>query len=216
MLLKYVREPFLLECIAAAHAMMGNFDSAIKFQKKAISYIEASKVPQDFKDRLKLYESKKVYIDNDFPINTVSIGKKSSAGINLPAKFHFEQIDDETVFIMPRWNDFDGPISMRMTCLKDLKKDNYSKDNLVEFVKKANPGSKLIKFGDHIATSQKNSFTDKNKVKWSNTHYSILADRFLITCTIQVISGREKEIQVSELMEEITSMFKSIKRDMKN
>ena len=47
--------------LAAAYAEMGDFDSAIKWQSKAIELLSDEKTKEDFRSRLKLYQEKKPY-----------------------------------------------------------------------------------------------------------------------------------------------------------
>ena len=58
------REPMHVDTLAAAYSETGDFDSAIKWQKKAINLLtkkEPAEWPGQFDDRLKLYQSGKPY-----------------------------------------------------------------------------------------------------------------------------------------------------------
>lgn len=51
----------------------------------------------------------------------VPLGSKSAVQLQLPEVFHFDQESDDTVFIMPRKNDLNGPVSLRFTTHSDLR-----------------------------------------------------------------------------------------------
>jgi tetratricopeptide (TPR) repeat protein len=56
------RNPSYLDTLAAAHAEVGNFDEAVKFQKKALDDPKFDKAETDkARERFKLYEARKAY-----------------------------------------------------------------------------------------------------------------------------------------------------------
>ncbi len=59
------KEPMILDTLAAAHAEAGDFDSAVKWQTKAIELLTDTKEKDDFQKRLKLYQERKVYVLTD-------------------------------------------------------------------------------------------------------------------------------------------------------
>jgi serine/threonine-protein kinase len=55
------KDPAGLATLAAAHAESGDFDSAVKWQTKAIELLADQKEKEDYRTRLKLYQEKKPY-----------------------------------------------------------------------------------------------------------------------------------------------------------
>lgn len=57
-------DPFHLNILAAAHATQGDYTEAVRRQRQAISLIvdDGVEVPQDYRDRLGLYEQRKPYV----------------------------------------------------------------------------------------------------------------------------------------------------------
>ena len=50
-----------LDTLATAYAAVGDFDAAVKWQLKAIEFLENPSELEDYRSRLKLYEEKKPY-----------------------------------------------------------------------------------------------------------------------------------------------------------
>ncbi len=55
------KEPAIIDTLAAAHAEAGDFDSAARWQSKAIAYLSDEKQKTDFRTRLKLYQERKPF-----------------------------------------------------------------------------------------------------------------------------------------------------------
>jgi tetratricopeptide (TPR) repeat protein len=55
------KNPAHLDTLAAAHAESGDFDSAVKWQTKAIGLLTDRRETEDYRTRLKLYQEKKPY-----------------------------------------------------------------------------------------------------------------------------------------------------------
>ena len=51
----------ILDTLAAAHAEAGDFDSAVKWQTKAISLAKTEAEKAEYRTRLKLYQDKKPF-----------------------------------------------------------------------------------------------------------------------------------------------------------
>ena len=55
------KNPVFLDTCAAAHAEAGDFDSAVRWQTRAIDLLTDENQKADFRSRLKLYEARKPY-----------------------------------------------------------------------------------------------------------------------------------------------------------
>ncbi|MFI5456325.1 MAG: tetratricopeptide repeat protein [Isosphaerales bacterium] len=55
--------PYMIGTLSAAHAEAGDFESAVKWQSKAIELLTDEKEKEDYRSRLKLYQEKRPYRD---------------------------------------------------------------------------------------------------------------------------------------------------------
>jgi tetratricopeptide (TPR) repeat protein len=55
------KDPSMLDTLAAAHAEAGDFDSAVKWQTRAIELLTDENQKADFRSRLELYQARKPY-----------------------------------------------------------------------------------------------------------------------------------------------------------
>ena len=142
----------------------------------------------------------------------VRVGFGNQALICFPESFHYDNEDETTIFLMPRKDDPDGPISMRLTSRNDISKEKFSNDQVKRLLVKLNPGSEVLHFGENLATTCVREEIDENKINWHYVHYAVHADGLLVTVTIQAIKGREKEAQNKELLDEVPRILASIKK----
>jgi hypothetical protein len=142
----------------------------------------------------------------------LGIGSKSGGLVTIPDGFLHENDDETTIFLMPRKNDPDGPISMRLTCLRDLSDARLSPQQIQALLDRVNPKSALLHFGANLATTQAEDTKDDRGAEWHDVHYAVYADNFLITVTISTVKRREKEPQCKELLDEIPRILASLKR----
>jgi hypothetical protein len=135
--------------------------------------------------------------------------------VSLPESFLHEKEDERTVFIMPRKNDENGPISMRLTCLRDIADEKLTPLQVEDLLKETHPNSRILIFGEHKAVTKERDYEDDSGIKWKLTQYTICADNILFTVTIGTVKGRENEAQCKELLDSIPKIFASLKRGKK-
>ena len=147
------------------------------------------------------------------PDGDVMVGSRSKGKVLLPATFHHENEGRDTLFVMPRKNDLDGPVSMRITALRDLAgiqlNDDVVKDMLI-----AEGGDGILeRLGGHLITQAKSStFEDPGGIKWVLAQRTILADDIIFTMTVGTGEGRDEEPQCKELKEEIPKIIEGLSR----
>jgi hypothetical protein len=142
----------------------------------------------------------------------LGIGSKSGGLVTIPDAFLHENDDETTIFLMPRKNDPDGPVSMRLTCLRDLSEAQLSSQQVQALLERLNPKSALLHFGANLATTQAEDTKDDRGIEWHDVHYAVFADNFLITVTISTMKRREKEPRCKELLDEVPRILSSLKR----
>ena len=142
----------------------------------------------------------------------IGVGSAGRATIELPGQFYWSHESKNTILIMPRKDDMDGPISMRLTCLRDLSDLEPDDSQVADLLYKVNPGSKLESAGGNQYTSQKSEETAPDGTNLFLRHYAVHADGLLITATIQTVKGRESEPQCEELLNEFTDIIASLSR----
>jgi len=142
----------------------------------------------------------------------LAIGSKSAAKISVPEAFQHENEDEKTIFLMPRRNQPDGPISMFLTCLADLSDKGLSENQVQELLDRLNPKSPLLHFGSNLATTQTADGKSDDGKAWHFVHYAVYADQLLVTVTVQTMKGREKEPECQALLDEVPRMLASLKR----
>lgn len=147
-----------------------------------------------------------------FGQDTHPVGSKSNMTMQIPKVFLAEQESEDTVFIMPRKDDEDGPISLRLTSLRDLKEHELDEDDIKDLLKRFNKTDKVEKYGENLYSTIKKTGASPDGTKWICNHFAIYSDGFLITATIQTIEGREKETQCKELWDAVPDLLKSISR----
>ena len=139
------------------------------------------------------------------------LGSDSPVLISVPEAFLFEHAGPTGVFIMPRKNDMQGPISLKMTALRDLRELELPETAVTDFLKKLHPESKIEQHGTNRSVSSVSSETDPQGTLWDHQHFSIYVDGVLTTATISVIKGRENEPQVQELHDAFGAILTSLK-----
>jgi tetratricopeptide (TPR) repeat protein len=214
------KDPDVMDTLAAAYAASRNFSEAVSWQQKALNIVKSESGKVEFSERLRLYQNNSPYFQtNARPTSTApaakeqNIGSAAIAATTFPASFRVEQESTNTVFVMPRKNDSDGPISMRLSCLKDLKKEELTTSAHEELLKKLNKTDKVLKAGDNVYSTSTAEEAAPDGTKWVYGHYAIIADDLLVTATIQTIAGREMEPQCKELMDSVPSILKGIRRN---
>lgn len=117
----------VIDTLAAANAASGNFKEAIALQQKALDLVQSEPGKTEFTERLRLYQNNTPYFQTKpatapSPPAEQGIGSAMIATTTFPADFLVEQESKDTVFVMPRKHDADGPISLRLTCLRDIRR----------------------------------------------------------------------------------------------
>jgi hypothetical protein len=145
--------------------------------------------------------------------NGVGVGSASPAAFDVPDAFHRANEGEDTIFLMPRRDDVDGPISMRLTCLQDLRGADLTDAQIAELLKKFNPGSKIMTSGKNTYTTQTSQDTDPDGTHWHYRHFTIYVDGLIVTATAQTIKGRESEPQCEELLSQVQGLLASLRRE---
>ena len=78
-----------------------------------------------------------------------------------------------------------------------------------KLLKAVNKVDKVRKSGRHRYTTVDRGDVAPDGTKWIYKHYTIWADGFMITATIQTIDGREDEEQCKELSDKIDAIISS-------
>lgn len=148
----------------------------------------------------------------------IAIDSKKLALLNIPESFHSAHEEGDTLFLMPRKDDLDGPVSMRFTVIEDLEEKNLTDEQILEFTKRLqrlNKGAELKQAGKNTYSTRDDVATAPDGTNWIYKNYAIIADKMLITATVQTVKGREKEPQCAELEKAIPAMLKSLSRNPK-
>lgn len=132
--------------------------------------------------------------------------------MNCPEAFHVVQESGKTVFVMPRKNDENGPISMRITCYRDAKKEGEDEAFVKELLKELTGTDQTIKVGSNFYATSTEKRTDSEKTNWICKAFYISADGYVVYATVQIIESRKDEAQCRELLNSIPSIIQSIKR----
>ena len=77
----------------------------------------------------------------------INVGSKGDAATVLPASFHAAQESEDTLFIMPRKDDENGPISMRLTALRDLRDQKLDDKTIRALLMRLNNSQEVKKAG---------------------------------------------------------------------
>jgi len=140
----------------------------------------------------------------------VTVGSKSKVTCILPEKFFAKQEDEQTVFIMPRKDDLDGPISLRFSTNRDIRESDLTVEQVRQLLKKMNKTENVSKADKNLYSTMDRGEIAPDGIEWKYKHYMIYADGFIITATTQTIVGREKEPQCKELQDQMTSIISSL------
>lgn len=144
------------------------------------------------------------------------VGSKSVGKVKLPEAFHHENDGEDTLFVMPRKNDLEGPISMRITTLRDLRGENVPADKLDAMIKemllKSDENDKLEEVEGKLVSRSNSRFTDPAGVEWILEHRSVHSEGIIFTLTIGTIKGREDEPQCKELHNNLNSIIGTLAR----
>ncbi len=140
------------------------------------------------------------------------IGTEGVAQMICPQPFFIEQESNDTVYLMPRKQDEDGPVSMRLTVLRDARKEGVSPEKVKNFMKTVNETDTLHEEGGNWYSTRDEKGADSKGTKWIYNSYLIYADGLLVTATVQTIEGRSGEPQCDELKKALPELIRSIKR----
>ncbi|MCB1099713.1 MAG: hypothetical protein KDN22_29355 [Verrucomicrobiae bacterium] len=147
------------------------------------------------------------------PDGDVMVGSRSKGKVHLAATFHHENEGRDTLFVMPRKNDQEGPVSMRITALRDLAGMQLSDDVVKDMLIAEGGDGTLESLGGRLITQVKSStFEDPGGNKWALAQRTILADDIIFTMTVGTVEGREKEPQCKELEDEIPKIIEGLSR----
>lgn len=140
------------------------------------------------------------------------IGKKSVGKVELPESFHRSNEGKDTLFVMPRKDDMEGPVSMRITVLQDLKKEHLPQEVIKEILLTSDENEKLDEIAGKLVSFSSSTFKDPAGIEWILQHRSIYSEGILFTMTIGTIKGREKEPQCKELNDKVNAIIATLAR----
>jgi len=141
-----------------------------------------------------------------------SIGSNALMEMSCPESFRVVQETGVTAFVMPRKNDENGPISMRITCYRDAKKEGKDETFVKELLKELTGTNQTIKVGSNFYATSTEKRTDAKRMNWICKAFYISADGYVVFATVQIIESRKDEAQCRELLNSIPSIIQSIKR----
>jgi hypothetical protein len=141
-----------------------------------------------------------------------NIGSSALASFACPPNFSVVQESGTTSYLIPRKNDKDSPISVRISLFRDARKEGIDEGAVKEFLKEFNKTDKLLKEGRNWYSTATDKEIDDAGTKWLYTIILISADGFLLHATVQTIDGREKEAQCEEIWSAIPKIIQSIER----
>ena len=117
---------------------------------------------------------------------------------------------------MPRKENMDGPVSMRISVLRDLKEENLTKAQIEKMLLVADEDKKIDHVDGKLVSYSTSSSKDPIGVDWTYQHRSIYADGIYFTMTIGTVKGRESEPQCKELNDSLIAIITSLARKPTN
>jgi hypothetical protein len=145
-----------------------------------------------------------------------AIGSNSVGKVKLPETFHHENEGRDTLFVMPRKDDMEGPISMRITTLRDLHRDNIPADKLDAAIKlmllATDEDKELEEVEGKLVSLSNSKFKDSSGIEWILQHRSVHSEGIIFTITIGTMKGRETEPQCKELENKVNSIIATLGR----
>jgi hypothetical protein len=142
----------------------------------------------------------------------IQIGSKSAGKVTLPESFYHENEGLDTLLVMPRKDDMEGPVSMRITALKDIKGVELNEDQIKEMLLGGKKDRKISTVAGKIVAYSISTFTDPNGIKWNLQHRSVYSEGIIFTMTTGTIAGRSEEPQCKELEDKMDSIIGSLSR----
>jgi hypothetical protein len=141
-----------------------------------------------------------------------NIGSLALVSFACPPNFSVVQESGTTAYLIPKKNDKDSPISMRISVFRDARKEGVDEGAVKKFLKEFNKTDKLLKEGENWYSTATDKGIDDAGTKWLYSIILISADGFVVHATVQTIDGREKEAQCKELWSAIPKIIQSIER----
>ena len=132
--------------------------------------------------------------------------------MSCPESFRVAQESDVTAFVMPRKNDENGPISMRITCYRDAKKEGVDETFVKKLLSELTGTDQITKVGTNFYATSTEKRTDSEGMNWIYKAFYISADGYVVYATVQIIDSRKDEAQCRDLLNSIPSIIQSIKR----
>ncbi|GEM_PF-3683224 len=145
----------------------------------------------------------------------VPIGTGGRGTFRLPSHFYSENEGPDTLFIMPRKDDPEGPISMRVSWIRDLDQDGFTEEMTHEFLQGLPGGSEIKEVGGNlIISSEQIDYEDEDnpQIRWHLRHFTIVSDGLVFNITVGALKGREEEPQCDELLNALPSLMASLSR----
>ncbi|MEM0965383.1 MAG: DUF2314 domain-containing protein [Verrucomicrobiota bacterium] len=144
---------------------------------------------------------------------TVGIGSDHHAETEIPTQFYFIQESEDTLFLMPRKDDPEGPASIRITMLKDLEENGLSEPEAKDLLKTVNETRDVYQQGENWFTFRNSSDSSPDGIDWNYRHYAVYADNLLLTITVQIEDGRESEPQAREAVGALKGIIEALARN---
>jgi hypothetical protein len=110
----------------------------------------------------------------------------------------------------------EGPISMRITALRDLRKLNIPADKLDAAIKMmllaSDENKELEEIEGKLVSRSNSKYKDPAGIEWVLQHRSVHSEGIIFTITIGTIKGRETEPQCKELESKVNSIIATLGR----
>lgn len=145
----------------------------------------------------------------------VPIGTTQKGIVRLPPFFFHQNEYSDTLFVMPSKVDADGPISLRISCIRDLNEDGFDIDMTREFLRGCPGGDKIQESAGYLLVSSEQPDCEDEvdpSVRWHLRQFTIVHDGLVFTMTIWTLKGREHELQSQLLRDQVARIISTLSR----
>lgn len=140
------------------------------------------------------------------------IGSKNLMEMSCPEILRVVQESEKTAFAMPGKIDENGPISLRISCFRDARKEGVDENSVKELFQKLTGSDQTFKAGTNFYATSTETRPDPEGRNWIYKTFYIFADDYVLFATVQIVEARKDEDQCKQLLDSIPSIIRSIKR----